>query len=206
MAERDDGVPKRLQSWCSCCQRIHQRVRQGIERRGRPYEARTPSRLGIPTGPNGYEPQTEEEREIYRAYQRERHANRTPEQVEDQREYQRFYAEVKRRRNGSKKRRFKRLASPRPEGHGQIMFDSTPFLRWLDSWLKMMSHHDGQHINKDGYKPVHNLTQLAEVAGISPRSISHARVKGRVSLDTVDRVMTAAGAEYLVYVLYPLDE
>jgi hypothetical protein len=192
VAERDDdGTPKRLQSWCSCCQRVHQRIVKGEEVRGRPYEAHRPNKLGIPTDAQGYAPQNEREREIYRAHQRERYANRTPEQIEDQREYHRIYAEAKRRQAGIAPRPFKRLAPQRPVGRFVVMLDAEPFLLWLTRWLEAMDF---------------GLEQLARESGVASRRILDARASGKVGLDTVDRMMTTAGEEHLVYVLYPLDE
>lgn len=129
----DQGRAKTLQSWCRHCQKLEARERQGIARRGVPYGERKPSKLGLRTGPNGYIAETEEEKEILRAYQRERYANLTPEQRANRREADRFRAEAMRRKAGMKPREAM-LQKRRIPGRLTERLPIEPVAQLLDSW------------------------------------------------------------------------
>lgn len=81
-----DGNPVGFQAICKTCQRIRCRINSGMKRRGRPYEPRKPRRT--------HEEQLERARELYREH------CENPEWLEMRREYERIYAEAKRREAG----------------------------------------------------------------------------------------------------------
>lgn len=74
------------QSICSTCQRIRCRVTAGIKRRGKPYEARRP--------------RMSHEQRLARARERYQEFRKDPVWLELRREYERIYAEGRRRQNG----------------------------------------------------------------------------------------------------------
>lgn len=114
--ERDlDGEPIAWQSICKTCQRIRCRVTQGIKRRGKPFEARRPR-------------MTHEQR-LARARDRYQEYRKDPVWVELRREYERIYAEGKRREAGiprDEKRLFKRDIGP------DTYIPLTPFSLWVE--------------------------------------------------------------------------
>lgn len=184
-------IPKRLQAHCQTCQKIDGRVRQGIQRRGKPYGQRKPSKLGLKAKPEGgYVLETEEDREKYREYQRERYRKLTKKQKDDRREYGRIYAEVRRRRNGVTPRSFKNRNTV-PPGDSYLPFE--PFQEWVLEQLK-----------------IYTVSELAEILGYSEKQIRRWRDgedSGKeiqyVSVSTVDRTFMALDRPELMAILYP---
>ena len=81
-----DGEPTAWQSICATCQRIRCRVSAGIKRRGKPFEPR--------------KPRMNHEQRLARARERYREYRKDPEWLELRREYERIYAEARRREQG----------------------------------------------------------------------------------------------------------
>jgi hypothetical protein len=172
-------VVKRLQSHCTTCQRENTRRRGG-------FKPRQPSKLGLRTGPNGYIVETEEERRIYNAYQRERNRRKTPEQREERREYDRFRTDALRRRAGIPRRNLsRRLPSRRPGGHRIDAGPIREYLRALDS---------------NGGVP--------KLRSVTPRRI-RSLLRGeyeRTSFDVVDRILTELDDQLTLQRLYPEED
>lgn len=170
---------KRPQAWCKTCLRLKTRLRGG-------FKARQPSKLRLKSDNTGYIVTTEKERETYRQYAREKYANLTPEQKADKREYNRIRAEAKRREAGIQPRNF-RKQKPRTKSP---TVDAAPMLAWLDKHLAWSTD---------------TVDLLCARAGVT-ESVVRKALRGderNVALDTVDRLLIAAGEPWLLTQLYP---
>jgi hypothetical protein len=138
--------------------------------------------------------ETEEEREIYNAYHRELHANKTAAQKADHREYNRQWAENKRRAEGAKPRRLKKLRQPlghlRPES-GEPVFDSAP----LVNFLAEITHR-------------HGISSIAIAASLSVERLNSILdyQEKTVTLEIADRILTGVGYPEQLVILYPPEE
>lgn len=179
--------PHGLQSWCKACQREAARVREGLKRRGRPYEARRRIKTAhLPRIPGSWEPAPTTPE--YRAYQRERYRNLTARQRQDRREYQRIFQEGRRRAAGIPRRNLKEQRVK--QGYDEaLILDAAPFREWLltrqieTSWREWCSVH--------------------EIDDSLCREIRVGNKTG-VHVDTVDKVLQIAG--YHLDELYPYEE
>jgi len=185
--DESKSIPRRLQSWCQTCQRLHVRIKGGHKPRA--------NKIGVKTGDNGYEPQTPAEWERYREYQRERYAGWTDEKKEDRREYQRIMLEAKRREAGVKPRALKRYESKLPQRNVYSVIDepqlpSKPLGDWLKSQLRFMS------ISEIGVRGRVNKEKLEEImAG-----------EIDIGLELADRLLTGLDCVEQLYVLYPQED
>jgi hypothetical protein len=115
-----DGEPTAWQSICATCQRIRCRVSAGIKRRGKPFEPR--------------KPRMSHEQRLARARERYREYRKDPEWLELRREYERIYAEARRREQGiprDEARIARRHAGP------DVLIPVLPFSLWLEErrWI-----------------------------------------------------------------------
>jgi hypothetical protein len=194
--DESKSIPRRLQSWCQTCQRLHTRLRDG-------HKPRT-NKLRVKTGDNGYEPQTEGERERYREYQRQRYAGWTDEKKEDRREYQRFMLEAKRREAGIEPRQMKRLKSELPRRNISTAFtepllDPAPLGEFLKKHLKSTSIHAMEHRGRVNKR---KLEAIISCAG----EVTSYPIQARLGLELADRILTGLDCTYLLYVLYPQED
>ena len=166
-----DGSAKSYQTACKACQRTISRVQKGIRARGIPYEAR---------------------KDITR---KEKLANRRarysvlmqdPQRVADRREYNRIYAEAKRREAGITRRNFKNKTLP---GFGELL-PIEPLAHWFEKKLS------------NGYKG--EPGRLALRCGINERALSRILngEQDQVTEDFVDKVLMAEGSTHL-WEVYP---
>ena len=119
--DRDaDGHPTAWQSICATCQRIRCRVNAGIKRRGKPFEPR--------------KPRMTHQQCLARARERYQEHRKDPEWLELRREYERIYAEARRREQGIPRdeARIDRR-NPGPDALVPVM----PFSLWLEErrWI-----------------------------------------------------------------------
>lgn len=113
----DDGNAIEWQYVCKACNRIIQRHRTGMKRRGRPYQQRVAA-------------MSPEQRAAHR---RQIHAEKMqdPAYVESRREYARIWAEVQRRKQGIEPRQMKARVTP---GRYQRL-DAEPMALWVQKNL-----------------------------------------------------------------------
>lgn len=175
---------KRIHPLCHACARLAYRERHDAKPRSQSNGLRAD-----PLG-NGYVVETEEEREIYRAYQRRRYqkSKKDPKKVEARREYQRIYAEVRRRQRGIEPRVMKKERKLKKEN-----VDAAPFAEWIEWYTK--SH-------------LMTLRELASISRISESTLSKIKNgdRGEIGLGSVDRVLRAVDRGPDLDDLYPLEE
>lgn len=180
---RHPGHPTGLQSHCRTCQRVTARERVGLKRRGKPFKPqRREATAGIPRRPDGTLEHTSEE---FRAYQRDRYQKLSEAQRADRRERQRIWHEGRRRARGIPARPLDRET---PGFNSQVFV--APFATWLDD------HADNSNLKAWAYR--HQIDE----------SLVSRILKGGqdyVSIDTVDRVLVAAGQPHLLNELYPVE-
>jgi hypothetical protein len=174
------------------CERIEGRYRQGIKRRGSPYGKKKPSKLGLRSNPGGgYIIETEEDREILRAYNREKYHHMTPEQRLLRREYNRIYAEIRRRRAGIPQRNFRNRRTVVDE-EGYELVSVYPIARWI----------------RENYGTNGGVGKLAREIHMEDRQIRRIAEEeiNRVKLSTVDAILVLSsqgGNPALLFHLYP---
>ncbi|HZL17753.1 MAG TPA: hypothetical protein VFG23_08410 [Polyangia bacterium] len=112
-----------------------------------------------------------------------------PERHEALKEYQRIYAEAKRRRAGVAPRNWGAKSNRGGGTYRRIL--AAPFLGWLDAYLE---------INQT------SLSTLCAAAGYAtPLSPSHLRRYRRIQITTVGRLLDAAGCGDQWHALYPTE-
>ena len=181
-------APRRLQSWCQTCQRIGMRLKNG-------YKIRKPSHIGVRSGSKGYEPQTPDEWERYRAYQRQKYAGLSESQQEERREYQRIRTEALRREAGIEPRKLKRLervfqGANQHGGEDEPMLDPQPLAKLIKNHL---DHTSISAISKRGQTSPSKVKEVLSCAG-------------PVGLDLADRILTGLDCTHMLYVLYPQED
>lgn len=176
----------KLRSRCRTCERIAARFRLGIKRRGQPYgQQGRQATAGIPRT-NGASKLAYDSPE-YRRYQRELSRRKTPEQVEQRREYQRIHTATQRRQNGSPEKVLQ-LRPHVPQRNGEtIWLPVEPFAEWLRERVPERGLHQwAQGVNLNG-----------DHVGKILRGTNQS-----VHIDVVDRALTADGGTHLRE-LYP---
>ena len=176
VAERwDDGTPRRFQGACRTCQRVDQRRRVGLRRRGEPYGKKKPAM----------------DRETRNARKRELYHAMTPEQKRLRREYNRIYAEVRRRSRGVPQRNFVNRRTVVDE-EGYELVPVGPISDWM----------------RRNYGLNGGMMRLSVEIGIDDAKLAkilHRRVS-RVKLETVDKILvfsSRGGNPALLPDLYP---
>lgn len=116
--------PAQLQSVCKACQRMHQREKIGIKRRGKAFEARKPRMTP--------EQVRARKRELYQEEKKDKA------RMEARRARAREVATFKRRERGVAARRF------RNQQHtGEAIYvDAVPFLEWFTEWCVVTGQYD----------------------------------------------------------------
>jgi len=188
----EDGTPTVWQSWCTTCMRIDQRIRLGVKKRGRPYEARKPAMTP----------------DQVRARRRERYhalmAN--PDWHERRKEYERIWQEGWRRRQGIQPRTAmiekRKIGGLKADPSLEIM----PFQEWIEERASFYAA-EYEVIAADGQ--VAGLTHLAQACEIPPRTLrrfldgrevdknGNERQITHVPLGTVDKCLTNEGTTFL---------
>lgn len=209
----DQTEPYRLQSRCICCQRIINRERLGIKKRGVPYRAHVPSLRKF----NASE---------YRRQKRE-YYNNNKEEINEHRRM--VYAEQSRRRitdylqhsdfierQPENKRSTKRpdvvtksnIADYSNIIYSEKLVDIGPFKKWLNEWHS----HPDNYWEILAYEMNINESRLRQIAGNRDIKINKGNrqyiYKGgqkRITLDFVDRCLIAAGADTMLWELYDVD-
>lgn len=160
-ARDDDGNCVRLQTICMCCERIRGRIRNGNRARGRPYEPRKPLMTA--------EQKLQTRREFYER------ARKDPKRAALQREYQRIWAEAKRREKGVPPRNFKHRRTVIDKAE-RIFLDPAPIIAEIERQNGAI-----------------NQVDLAALAGLPVRAIYRLQVgeSKRVRLDVADKLAMA---------------
>jgi len=131
---------------------------------------------------------------------REQQRNRTPRQRELRREYQRFWAEVRRRRKGVPQRNWLPNGKRRVK-KDRIVLNPAPLVREIERWVLAQDHDDKPHtrVLGQGYEA------LARLSGVPARSIYRIRTgeSRHVSLASADKLCVAIGVPLAL--LYPED-
>lgn len=122
-------------------------------------------------------------RACHRAYERERNAQRTPEEREKDREYQAIWWDARARRLGIPRREFKNRQA---DGDGQVYLPIQPLLEQMNKWLML-------HVPEWRRDEDRTVEKLADLAGTSARQIYRFQVgeSRRVQLDLADRIAMA---------------
>lgn len=200
--DADKSWVAQTQSWCEACQRVHQRKRMGLMRRGKPYEQ-----------------QRRMSRQERIEARRKRHAERMrtdPEYRERRREIGREIATFIRRDRGAAVRG--PYGPRRGKTTPKTKVAAEPFVAWLEWWLLTLPEvaetqstepTDSNWKMVRGelvrYRPTHSMAEIASWGGITDRQLRRitSGEQRTISFSVVDAILTMAGYHDQVAVLYP---
>jgi hypothetical protein len=213
----EDGIsPKRLQSRCQACQRIEARIRQGIRRRGRPFEARQPSLRRV--NPEAYRQQRRAYHEAHKdeinARRRELYAQQKERRRHDY-EVHETYIEALPDKHETYHARD--AHQPATEDYADAIYkDKTvpvePFREWLIKYAAHPDHTLAGLARSMGFADGSRLYQFKNatatwtISTTNGKRYDYPTGQKRVTLDLVDRCLIAAGADTALWELYDLPD